>query len=111
MKEIEIVLKLHCYPEYSAYLLSYGDVEDYSNKNGAIDSKLSVYLSCLIEYENYSLIKNTELAFFDDSYKEYSRGWLYGYDYALKHNISSKDGEITIVGKGYRIIYKKPFKA
>lgn len=107
MKEIH--LKLHNENNVSCMLESQ-DIYDYVGEEKAEDIELALYIDKWCEYLNWYVggMHNTEMKFSDSEYL-ILQGWIDGYNFAKKYDVSKKDNCIKIKTKKYLIILDIPF--
>lgn len=89
-------------------LLEGQDVYKFFDENNPKHQTLMYYLEKWMEYLNYPLLHNTEMAF-DDGYYKYLYGLINGLAYALHINFVGYGKVITIKCGRYTINMPKPF--
>lgn len=100
-------IKLELHKEDNILVLEPQDIFKYFDENEDYD--LIYYLDKVIEYLNYPIFHNSEMAF-DDGYYAKLGGWIDGFDYAKHLEKIDDGGAIEIKWKRkYQIEIPIPF--
>lgn len=103
-----IHLKLH--KEANSLMLDSQDIYDYVGEEKAEDLELAYYISQWCDYLNWYMggMHNAEMKFADSDYSKL-HGWLNGYNYAKKYDVTQTQSHTEIKTKKYLIILDTPF--
>lgn len=104
---IKITLDLH--KDGNALVLNPQDIYNYIGESTPKEIELAYYIDKYCEYLNYYIYNNKEMAF-GDPFIARLEGWLAGYEYAKKIEVTKNKDVVEIKMRGYRIILNKPFE-
>ena len=105
----KIVLELQKDTESNACTLNHQDIYNYVGECTEQEVEFALYIEKWCEYLNYYILNNKEMAFGDTDYARLE-GWLAGYNFAKKIDVTNFKDRVEIKMKGYFVILNRPFE-
>ena len=102
-----IILELH--RDHNACTLDYQDIYKYISEETEKEIEFALYIEKWCEYLNYHILNNKEMMFGDTTLAKLE-GWITGYNFAKKIEVTHFKDRVEIRMKGFFIILNKPFE-